>query len=183
MLGNVAFGCHSVCLSMGTKEVKFLYTMPFGVCRQRKFINIVPALKYCNYAIINELEASKLTGIEPTNENLKRISEKLMELGVKEKVIIHKPDLSTALSAEGFTALPSFDIPQSDIVGTTGAGDAFCAGSLIGIYDELSDKEILELASSVALVSLFASDATSGVVDEEQIKNFCKNKDRKKICL
>ena len=144
---------------------------------------VLPCLPYTDYLIINELEASKLTGIEPTNENLKRISEKLMELGVKEKVIIHKPDLSTALSAEGFTAVPSFDIPKSDIVGATGAGDAFCAGSLIGIYDELSDKEILELASSVALVSLFASDATSGVVDEEQIKNFCKNKDRKKICL
>ncbi|MBE6537801.1 MAG: carbohydrate kinase family protein [Ruminococcaceae bacterium] len=144
---------------------------------------VLPCLPYTDYLIINELEASKLTGIEPTNENLEKISRKLMELGVKEKVIIHKPDLATALSDEGFTVVPSFEVSKNDIKGTTGAGDAFCAGALIGIYDSLSDKEILEFASSVALVSLFAPDATSGIVNEEEIKKICENKDRKRICL
>ena len=73
--------------------------------------------------------------------------------------------------------------PHLLIAGTTGAGDAFCAGALIAIYDNRSDKEILEFASSVALVSLFAPDATSGIVTEEEINKICKNKDRKKICL
>ncbi len=144
---------------------------------------VLPCLPYTDYLIINELEASKLTGIEPTDENLEKISKKLMELGVKKKVIIHKPDLATALSEEGFTAVPSYEISSDEIAGTTGAGDAFCAGALIGIYDGRSDKEILEFASSVALVSLFAPDATSGIVTEEKIKKICENKDRKKICL
>ncbi len=144
---------------------------------------VLPCLPYTDYLIINELEASKLTGIEPTNENLEKISRRLMELGVKKKVIIHKPDLSTALSENGFTVVPSLEVKKEEIKGTTGAGDAFCAGALIAIYDNLSDKEILEFASSVAVVSLFAPDATSGIVCEEEIKKICKNKERKKICL
>ena len=68
-------------------------------------------------------------------------------------------------------------------MGTTGAGDAFCAGALIGIYDGLSDREILEFASSVALVSLFAPDATGGIITEDKIKKICENKERKEICL
>lgn len=144
---------------------------------------VLPCLPYTDYLIINELEASKLTGIEPEKENLEKISRKLMELGVKKKVIIHMPDMATALSDEGFTVVPSFEISKNEIKGTTGAGDAFCAGALIGIYDNLSDKEILEFASSVALISLFAPDATSGILTEEEIKKICKNKDRKNICL
>ena len=106
-----------------------------------------------------------------------------MELGVRKKVIIHKPDLATAYSENGFTVVPSLEISRDEIKGTTGAGDAFCAGALIGIYDNLSDKEILEFASSVALVSLFSPDATGGIVTEDEIKKICKNKERKKICL
>ena len=144
---------------------------------------ILPALPYTDFLIINENEASKLTRISPENENLELISKKLMELGVRKKVIIHKPDLCTSLSEEGFTVVPSFEISSDEIKGTTGAGDAFCAGALIGIHDGLSDKEILEFASSVALVSLFAPDATSGIVAEEKIKKICENKERKEICL
>jgi sugar/nucleoside kinase (ribokinase family) len=144
---------------------------------------VLPCLPYTDYLIINEIEASNLTGIEPKNENLKSISQKLMSLGVRKKVIIHKPDLSTAYSNEGFTVVPSFEISKDDIKGTTGAGDAFCAGALIGIYDGLSDKEILEFASSVAMVSLYSPDATSGILNETEIKKICNNKERKKICL
>ena len=144
---------------------------------------VLPCLPYTDYLIINENEASKLTGIAPLDENLEAISRKLMDLGVRKKVIIHKPELATALSEEGFTVVPSLEISKSEIKGTTGAGDAFCAGALIAIYDGRSDKEILEFASSVALVSLFAPDATSGIVTEEKIKKICENKERKKICL
>ena len=78
---------------------------------------------------------------------------------------------------------PSFEISSDEIMGTTGAGDAFCAGALIGIYDGLCDRKILEFASSVALVSLFAPDATSGIVTEDKIKKMCESKVRKEICL
>lgn len=144
---------------------------------------IIPCLQYTDYLIINELEAAKITGIEPTNENLEKIARKIFELGVKEKVIIHKTDISVALSQSGFTAVPSYNIAKDMIKGTTGAGDAFCAGALLGIYDNREDREILEFASATALVSLFEADATSGVKSEEEIKEICSNIERKNICL
>ena len=54
-----------------------------------------------------------------------------MELGVRKKVIIHMPDLATALSEDGFTVVPSYEVSKAEIKGTTGAGDAFCAGILL----------------------------------------------------
>ena len=142
---------------------------------------VIPCLQYTDYLIINEIEASKITGIEPLDKNLREISEKLMALGVREKVIIHKSDRAVALSKEGFTEVPSLDVPNEKIAGTTGAGDAFCAGALLGIYDGKSDKEILEFASAVALVSLFSKDATSGIVSEDEVREISKNFERRTI--
>ncbi len=144
---------------------------------------MLPALPYTDYLIINELEAGKLTGIEPTDENMPKVAEKLLSLGVREKVIIHMPKYAIAASSEGVTVVPSYDIPKEAIKGTTGAGDAFCAGALIAIYDGRSDKEILEFASGAAAVSLFEADATSGLKSEGEIKEICKNFSRRKISL
>ncbi len=135
---------------------------------------VLPCLPYTDYLIINELEAGKLAGIEPTNENLEKIAYKLKELGVKEKVVIHKPDCSVCLSNSGFSYLPSYSLPAGYIKGTTGAGDAFCAGVLVGIYKGLNDIEIMEFASACAVMALGSTDATSGLKTEAEIKEFCK---------
>ena len=58
---------------------------------------VLPCLPYTDYLIINEVEAGKLTGIDPMDENLEMIARKLKELGVQEKVIIHKPDYAVSV--------------------------------------------------------------------------------------
>ena len=140
---------------------------------------VIPCLKYTDYLIINEMEAGKLTGIEPTDENLKKIAYKLRELGVKEKVVIHKPDYAVCLSGTDYTVVPSYKLPEGYIKGTTGAGDAFCAGTLVGIYKGWTDKEILEFGSACAVMALGKADATSGLVTESEIKEFCKQFERR----
>ena len=100
-----------------------------------RYALVKPCLSYTDYLIINEMEAGMLTGIEPTNANLQPIAHALKTMGVREKVIIHKPDCSVCLSNTGFTAMPSYALPAGYIKGTTGAGDAFCAGALYGIYE------------------------------------------------
>ena len=143
---------------------------------------VLPCLKYVDNLIINEVEAGALTGIEPTKENLCAITEKLMSYGVKERVIIHTPEMGVCLSKDGFLCVPSYDIPEDFIVGTTGAGDAFCAGALLGIYQNKTDKEILEFSSAAAVAALSSADATSGLREEKEIKEFCKGFKRKEIC-
>ena len=140
---------------------------------------VLPCLPYTDYLIINENEAGRLTGIEPLDENMEVIARKLMKLGVNKKVIIHKPEYAICLSKDGFTKVMSYSIPNEYIKGTTGAGDAFCAGALIGIYRDWTDAEILEFASGCAVMALGKADATSGLVTEAEIKDFCKQFDRK----
>ena len=140
---------------------------------------VIPCLKYTDYLIINEMEAGKLAGIDPTDENLKKIAYKLQELGVKEKVVIHKPDYAVCLSGDDYTVVSSYKLPEGYIKGTTGAGDAFCAGTLIGIYKGWTDQEILEFASGCAVMALGKADATSGLVTESEIKEYCKQFERR----
>ncbi len=144
---------------------------------------VLPCLKYTDNLIINEVEAGKLTGIEPTNENLATIAGKLLSLGVNERVIIHKTDLGLVATRDGVTVLGSYQLPSGFIKGTTGAGDAFCAGALLAIYNGLSDTEILKLGSLAATGALSAADAISGMKTREELAAITKNMERKEICL
>lgn len=148
-----------------------------------RYQQVLPCLAYTDNLIVNEVEAGAMTGMQPTKENLFAIAKKLKEYGVTERVIIHMPDVGVCYSNNGFTAVPSYDIPKDFIKGTTGAGDAFCAGALLGIYRGDSDEDILSFASAAAVAALSQADAVSGMRSEEQIKNLCKNLNRRKICL
>ena len=144
---------------------------------------VLPCLKYVDNLIVNEVEAGALTGIEPKKENLVKIAQKLKAYGVSERVIIHTPEIGVCVSNTDVEAVPSYSLPEGFIVGTTGAGDAFCAGALLGIYQEKTDKEILEFASAAAVAALSKADATSGLCTEKEIKELCKGLKRKEICL
>ena len=90
-------------------------------------------------------------------------------MGVTERVIIHTPALSVCCSDNGCFSYPSIKLPAGFIKGTTGAGDAFCAGALIGISRGLSESAILDLASRAAVASLTAPDSISGMRREDEI--------------
>ncbi len=142
---------------------------------------VLPCLPYTDYLIINEIEAGALAGMVPENRNLRAIAERLRELGVREKVIIHKRDCAVCLSDEGFTAVGSLNVPAEYVQGSTGAGDAFCAASLIALYEGLSDVEVLEFASAAAAVSLGSADATSGLTTKEKIGTISKGWERSTV--
>ncbi len=144
---------------------------------------VLPCLPYVDNLIINEVEASGLTGIEATKENLVAMAQKLKTLGVQERVIIHTPEVGVCVSNNGVQLVPAYDLAENFIVGTTGAGDAFCAGSLLGIYQNKTDKEILEFASMAAVAALSSADATSGLRTEKEINELCNGLKRKEICL
>ena len=142
---------------------------------------VLPCLPYTDYLIINEMEAGKLADMEPTDENLPAIARKLKALGVRKKVIIHMPHCSVCCSDAGVSKLGSYILPEGYIQGTTGAGDAFCAGALMGIYHGWSDEKIMEFASAVAVMALGSADATSGMKTEQEIIDFCKSFTRREV--
>lgn len=141
-----------------------------------RYAKILPCLTYVDNLIINEVEASGFFGMQATDDNLVEIAKKLLDAGVRERVIIHTSKKAVCVEREKVTTLNSFELPKGYIKGSTGAGDAFCSGALIGIYNGYSQEEILNLAQASAVASLSKADATSGLKEMsavlEQVKNY-----------
>lgn len=146
-----------------------------------RYKQVLPCLKYVDNLIINEVEAGNITGITPTAENLEEICKTLKAQGVIDRVIIHLPDMGVCLSNKGYTVVASLDLPNGYVKGSTGAGDAFCAGALLGIYKGWDDEKILSFASCSAAASLSKPDAVSGMTTEEQVKDLEKIYKRKSL--
>ena len=144
---------------------------------------VIPCLKYVDNLIINEMEAGKLTGIEPTKDNLVAIARALLDMGVNERVIIHEKSLGIVVTKDKVCSLGSFELPSGFIKGTTGAGDAFCAGALLGIYEGKCDEEILRLATISAVGALSMADAISGMREFSELEELTKDFRRTEICL
>lgn len=145
----------------------------------KRYLSVLPCLAYTDNVIVNEVEAGRLSGIEPKWENLRAIAQKIKSYGVRERVVIHLPEMGVCLSENGFTAVPSYMLPQGFIKGTTGAGDAFCAGALLSISRGKTDEEILSFASACAAAALAEADAVSGLKSEDEVYKLCKNLKRK----
>ena len=141
---------------------------------------VLPVLRFVDNLIVNELEAAKLADIPYDGENIEAIARKILSLGVRERVIIHMTDAAYLVSERGFISLSSFDVPREYIKGTTGAGDAFCAGALLAISRGLSDEEILEYGSISALGALREADAISGMATLGELRAVSEKMNRKK---
>lgn len=147
-----------------------------------RYKTVLPCLSYTDYLIVNELEASRMTGMEISERSFPTIAMRLLELGVREKVIVHFARGSVCASRGGnVTRLGSYILPEGYIKGTTGAGDAFCAGALYGIYKGLTDRDILEYGTVCAAMSLREQDAVSGLLDISTARELCRRYERRKL--
>ena len=145
---------------------------------------IIPALRYCNYAIVNEIECCSIWGLEArtadgalNRENIEAAMCRMAESGVRDKVIVHSKEACFVLNVQSGSLIevPSLMIPKEEIKGSVGAGDAFCAGCLYGIYNHFSDRKILEFASAAAACSLFAANSVDGMRGKSEIETMaCK---------
>ncbi|MBT3199062.1 MAG: carbohydrate kinase family protein [Phycisphaerales bacterium] len=127
-----------------------------------RFAQIVkPVLKYTDYAILNEFEAGKTTGhdLKPDGkvdiEAVRASARELLDLGVGKLVCVHMPEGGYVLTADGAEFWqPSLQLPDGYIKGAAGAGDAFCAGMLLGIHERWEIEKSLLLAVCSAAMSL-----------------------------
>jgi sugar/nucleoside kinase (ribokinase family) len=78
--------------------------------------------------------------------------------------LVHFPAAVLACGANGETIWqPSLRVPPSHIRGAAGAGDAFASGVLLGLHDNTSMREALELGVCVAAASLAHPTCSEGV--------------------
>lgn len=137
-----------------------------------RFAKIVtPALKHVDYCILNEIEAGKTTGFNTRDKNgamdmvaLRHAAGALLERGVKDLVVIHFPEGGFARTRKGNDFWQSsLSLPKKFIEGSAGAGDAFCAGVLLGLHEGWEVQQCLLTGVCVAASSLSNPTCTGGV--------------------
>ncbi len=144
---------------------------------------VIPCLPYTDYFIVNEIEASRTTGIpirstdnNINKDNLYEASELLFEYGVNDIVTIHFPEGSFAAKKSGERYfLSSYPLKETDIKGTNGAGDSFCAGMLYGIHEEFPLDKCLKIAAANARFNLTSPACIEGIVPFEELEKFIGN--------
>ncbi len=136
--------------------------------QSNRYQRVLPCLPYVDNLIVNELEASSLTGVADTDD-LEGMCRALKGMGVVERVIIHRTERAVCYDGTRFTESKSLKIPKSEIKGKTGAGDAFTAGCLTAIYEGRTNEEILDFGVRCAAVSLWEENAVDGMKEKSQI--------------
>lgn len=140
---------------------------------------VPPALRYADYCIINETEASGVTGIPLREEagetvladNFRPCLEKLAEMGASRWVVIHMPEFSCGwdVQTRRYHCEASWRIPEGFIKSSVGAGDAFAAGILLAAYRGQTLEEAIHTAGAAAAYSLSGAGASDALKPMEEI--------------
>jgi len=137
-----------------------------------RFARIVnPALRHVDYCILNEIEAGKTTGFHIRRSDgdldtvaLRHAAGALLQQGVRELVVVHFAEGAFARTRKGEDVWqPSLRLPAGYIAGTAGAGDAFCAGVLLGLHEGWDLPRCLLTGVCIAAASLSDATCTAGV--------------------
>ena len=96
--------------------------------------------------------------------NLKKTANVLFGYGVNDLVVIHFSEGACLLSKDGKEMMqPSLMLSHEFIVGSAGAGDAFCAGVLYGLYQGWDYDKTLRFAVCAGGMNLSDWTTTGGI--------------------
>ncbi|HEX2806343.1 MAG TPA: carbohydrate kinase family protein [Kineosporiaceae bacterium] len=133
----------------------------------------LPCLPHLDSIVINELEAASLSGIEAPVADadgpvdwtaLEASALRLIELGVSRLAVVHFPAGCVAAAPGGRTwRQGSVKVPPEEIRNTTGAGDAFAAGVLLGLHDDQPVEHCLQLGASAAALCVRSPKTSQGI--------------------
>ena len=143
----------------------------------RYAVEIPSAMQYTDILVINELEAGYTTncltrsaGGQLDFEALHHAANCFFDWGVRRSVVFHYPEgafvMDRGCKPERYR---SFDIDPREIQGTNGAGDAFCAGILYGIHQNLPWTETIAVANASAWFNLRHHTASGGAASIKEI--------------
>lgn len=142
---------------------------------------VTPALKHCDYAIVNEYEAGLTTGFKIRRDgvldtvSLRHAAGAMLQCGVRELVVIHFPEGCFARTRDGKDFWqPSLKVSAKSIAGTAGAGDAFCAGVLLGLHEGWETQQSLLTGVCAAAASLTDPTCTGGMKPLAQVQALAK---------
>ena len=133
----------------------------------------LPCLPHLDSIVINELEAGALTGIDapvPMADGpvdwpaLEAMALGLIERGVSTLAVVHFPAGCVAAAPGGRTwRQGSVRVPPGQVRSTTGAGDAFAAGVILGLHEGWPVGRGLRLAVAAAAACVRSPHTSEGI--------------------
>jgi sugar/nucleoside kinase (ribokinase family) len=133
-----------------------------------------PCLPYLDYLVVNEVEASAVAGVEVKAvgvdgvvdwAGIETAARGCLDLGVARLVVVHCPAGALAVTKVGTVHRHgSVRLPPEVIRNATGAGDAFAAGVVLGLHDDLPVDDCLRLGVCAAAANLQGAGTSDGVV-------------------
>ena len=129
-----------------------------GPCDERIAERLAPALRDADYFLPN---ADQLTGMTGCSEPAEAAAA-LRRLGVGCVVATLGADGSLVSSDRGEAFLPAFDVP---VVDTTGCGDAFAAGFIVGVLSGQDEQSAAWLGTAAAAQVVQGLGSDAGIRD------------------
>lgn len=127
-------------------------------------------LKQVDYLIVNETEASQLSGISVTNQaSAQQASERLLELGVGTVLLTMGGDGALITQAGGSEFIPAIRV---DVVDTTAAGDTFVGAFAVGIANALSVSDASREAQYAAALTVTKLGAQTSIPRRSEVLEF-----------
>lgn len=133
-----------------------------------------PCLPLLDTIVINDFEASAVTGLplplpaaaaRPAGwRRLQDMALDLVARGVSTLAVIHFDAGSVAAAPGGRTwRQGAVRVPRGQVRSTTGAGDAFAAGVLLGVHDGWPVERCLELGAACAAMCVRSPHTSAGI--------------------
>jgi sugar/nucleoside kinase (ribokinase family) len=133
----------------------------------------LPCLPYLDSIVINELEAGALTGIDasvPAADGpvdwpaLEAMALGMIKRGVSVLAVVHFPAGCVAAAPGDRTwRQGSVRLPREQVRSTTGAGDAFAAGVILGLHEGWPVERCLRLAVAAAAACVRSPSTSDGI--------------------
>lgn len=132
---------------------------------------IEPCLPHLDLLVLNDYEIGALAEMTTTRLGgdtdlaaVRVAARRVIARGTMDMIVVHFPRAAVVVTRDGSECLvPSVNIPQSDVKGANGAGDAFAAGFLYGFHESWPIEKCVRLAHASAATSLRHVSTVRGV--------------------
>ena len=124
---------------------------------------LVPALEWTRYFLPNDDQLRRLTG----RHDLGEAAADVLALGVECVAVTRGADGSLLVTADGPVEVPALDVP---VVDTTGCGDAYSAGLIVGLLEGRPPEDAARLGTAAAALVATGLGSDAGIVDRASVE-------------
>jgi sugar/nucleoside kinase (ribokinase family) len=129
-----------------------------------------PCLPLLDMLVVNDYEIGAIADIETTAGGVTdrlacaEAAARVLAMGAMDFVAVHYVTGGNLVARDGTRLfMPSVRVPEDEIAGANGAGDAFATGMLYGVHEGWTFADSLRLAHAAAAASLTAPGPAEGI--------------------